>query len=145
MSTWLAVFIRNLHIAYWFITRPTTRGAKAVIFNDGKILLVRLTYYPNSWTLPGGTVDKGETPREALIRECKEEVGIVLEGPEHIGNLYIEQQYKKDTVSVFKAVVNSFAVVVDRREVAEAQWYDLGALPPMGKNGKAMLNLVLSS
>src|SRR3989344_5813178 len=116
MSTWLAVFIRNIHIAYWFITRPTTRGAKAAIFNEEKILLVRLTYYPNSWTLPGGTVDKGETPKVALIRECKEEIGITLDKPEHVGDLYIEQQYKKDTVSVFRAMVKSSEITVDGRE-----------------------------
>lgn len=146
MRTWIAIFIRNLHIAYWFITRPTTRGAKAVILDqNGKILLVRLTYYPNTWTLPGGTVDKGETPAETLMRECKEEVGLTLDNPEHVGDLYLEQQYKKDTVSVFKAIVRNPVIINDGREVAEAGWYDLNSLPVMGKNGKAMLNLALNA
>ncbi|MFA6408055.1 MAG: NUDIX domain-containing protein [Candidatus Paceibacterota bacterium] len=145
MNSKLAVFIRNLHLVYWFITRPTTRGAKVGIFNDGKILLVRLTYYPKTWTFPGGTVDKDEAPREAAVRECKEEVGISLTNPEHVGDLYLEQQYKKDTVSVFKTIVNDTAVIVDGREVAEADWFSLDNLPPMGKNSKAMLGLVLGN
>lgn len=113
-----------------------------VIFNGDQILLVRLTYYPSTWTFPGGAIDKKETAVEAVIRECREEVGIVLNNPEYLADLYFEHEYKKDTVSVFKASVTNPLVTIDGREVAEANWYDLNNLPPMGKNAKAMLNLL---
>ena len=77
------------------------------------------------------------------MRECKEEVGINLINPEHVGDLYLEQQYKKDTVSVFKSTVNDTKVTVDGREVADARWFNFDDLPPMGKNSKAMLSLAL--
>lgn len=35
-------------------------------------------YYPNHWTLPGGKVEIGESPEQALIREVKEELDIKL-------------------------------------------------------------------
>jgi 8-oxo-dGTP diphosphatase len=35
-------------------------------------------YYPNHWTLPGGRVETGESPEQALVREVKEELGIKL-------------------------------------------------------------------
>ncbi|MBI2971355.1 MAG: NUDIX domain-containing protein [Candidatus Aenigmarchaeota archaeon] len=51
----------------------------AVIEKEGRILLVKRLYQPerNYWAVPGGHVDKGETLLEAIVRECKEEVGTV--------------------------------------------------------------------
>ncbi len=143
MNTRLAILIRNLYIAYCFIARPNTRGAKVGIFCEGKILLVRLSYYPDTWTFPGGALGKKETPEEAAIRECREEVGIVLQDLERVGSLYLEQQYKKDTVSVFRAKATNPAIFIDGKEVIEADWYDPENLPQMGENTKSMLNLIL--
>lgn len=43
---------------------------------ENKILLVKATYGNYHWGLPGGSLEPGETIHEALIRECKEELGI---------------------------------------------------------------------
>ena len=32
---------------------------------------------PGLWSLPGGVIDKGETAKQAMIRECAEEIGLV--------------------------------------------------------------------
>lgn len=61
-----------------------TEVAAAVIFRaDGQFLLGQRgpgTFYPGYWEFPGGKVEAGETPRDALIRELREELGIeVLE------------------------------------------------------------------
>ncbi|MCL2225122.1 MAG: NUDIX domain-containing protein [Defluviitaleaceae bacterium] len=74
-------------------------GARAVVINQGKILLNEFgdgLYY----NLPGGGVEKGELIREAVVREVMEETGIsvdvgemlyVLEyEPVHCENLYGE-------------------------------------------------------
>jgi 8-oxo-dGTP diphosphatase len=47
----------------------------AVILNDDHILLVQRGQAPakGKWTLPGGVVELGESPEEALIREVQEE------------------------------------------------------------------------
>ena len=54
-------------------------AAYAVILRDGAILLSRLapTVTPEElWTLPGGGLDHGEDPRDAVVREIQEETGL---------------------------------------------------------------------
>lgn len=53
-------------------------GVGAVILHRGKVLLARRAHAPmrGKWTLPGGAVELGETSREAIIREVREETGL---------------------------------------------------------------------
>ncbi|MFO0704391.1 MAG: NUDIX hydrolase [Candidatus Andersenbacteria bacterium] len=37
-----------------------------------------LAFYPDLWGLPGGTIESGESEREAILRELEEETGIVV-------------------------------------------------------------------
>jgi 8-oxo-dGTP pyrophosphatase MutT (NUDIX family) len=43
------------------------------VIHGGKILLVR--HPDRGWEFPGGHVEEGETPEDALMRELQEEVG----------------------------------------------------------------------
>lgn len=58
--------------------------AAAVIFGpDGRVLLGQRapdTFYPGYWEFPGGKVEAGETPVQALARELEEELGIAVHG-----------------------------------------------------------------
>ena len=36
--------------------------------------------YPNTWDMPGGHVEQGETAAQCIVREMKEEMGLDLEG-----------------------------------------------------------------
>lgn len=53
-------------------------GASMVVLNQNKVLLVRRGRAPFAglWSLPGGKIERGETPREAARRELKEETGV---------------------------------------------------------------------
>lgn len=56
-------------------------GSKAIVIHGDKICLVLRDNnpdiaYPNVWNTPGGGIDEGETPREAMIRELKEEINL---------------------------------------------------------------------
>lgn len=49
----------------------------AVVVRDGKILMERVFYFGREFfTLPGGGIEKGETPEQAVLRELKEECGL---------------------------------------------------------------------
>jgi ADP-ribose pyrophosphatase YjhB (NUDIX family) len=59
-------------------------GVGAVILQDGKVVLIRRRYEPlaGQWSLPGGTLELGETLEAGTAREMLEETGLVVEvGP----------------------------------------------------------------
>jgi 8-oxo-dGTP diphosphatase len=60
-----------------FPDRPIL-GVGAVIIQDGRVLLVQRAHEPlaGQWSLPGGAVEVGETLREAVVREVREETGL---------------------------------------------------------------------
>ena len=54
-------------------------AAYALLSRDDEVLLTRMserTRIPGRWTLPGGGIDHGEDPREAVVREVYEETGL---------------------------------------------------------------------
>jgi 8-oxo-dGTP diphosphatase len=55
------------------------RVVAALIVNDGQILACQRTRHqvmPLKWEFPGGKIEEGEQPRDALRRELEEELGI---------------------------------------------------------------------
>ena len=55
-------------------------GVGAVLIHEGKVLLIRRGKEPlrGRWVVPGGTVEAGETLQEALVREVREETGLLV-------------------------------------------------------------------
>lgn len=62
--------------------------AAGVLTRAGRVLLCHrrpdLTWYPNVWDLVGGHIEAGESAREALARECREELSITVLRSEQI-------------------------------------------------------------
>jgi 8-oxo-dGTP diphosphatase len=53
----------------------------AAIVRDGRLLAARRnapSALAGGWELPGGKVEAGETESEALVRECREELGVAV-------------------------------------------------------------------
>ena len=63
--------------------RPVV-GVGAVIVQDGRVVLIRRRFEPlaRQWSLPGGTLELGETLEAGVAREMLEETGLVVDvGP----------------------------------------------------------------
>ncbi|MFQ5799285.1 MAG: NUDIX domain-containing protein [Bacteroidota bacterium] len=51
-------------------------GAGALFFNESDELLIVKPTYREYWSIPGGVVDKNESPRQSCLREVKEEINL---------------------------------------------------------------------
>jgi ADP-ribose pyrophosphatase YjhB (NUDIX family) len=62
----------------------------AVVKDDqGRLLLIKRGHAPGAglWSLPGGRIEPGETDTEALVREMREETGLVIDPGRLIGTV----------------------------------------------------------
>lgn len=75
--TWFSKKAKNRR---WLETMERRLSSVAVILEtvDGSALIVKATYKPY-WTFTGGIIDAGETPKEAAVREVKEELGLTVQ------------------------------------------------------------------
>jgi 8-oxo-dGTP pyrophosphatase MutT (NUDIX family) len=80
--TGLIGFGRMPHVVQRWVVRiasPTyTVGALLVLEHQGSMLVLR-QLHREGWTLPGGLLDHGESPAEAVVRETREELGLAIE------------------------------------------------------------------
>jgi len=85
----------------WFVRRPRTFGAHALALTpEGKVILVRLRYAPG-WRLPGGGCAEDEDPRDAVLRELREEIGMTAHGEVTLAaELEENPDFKRDLASL---------------------------------------------
>jgi len=98
----------------------------AIIERDGKLLLTKRAggEFKGSWCIPGGHIELGETPKQAIIREIKEEVGLIFT-PEFF-NYFPETFPERDwyaVVLIFHGPVTG--EVETNEEVSEWKWVTL--------------------
>ena len=114
---------------------PAKRMAAGALLRDeqGRVLLVKPSY-KESWEIPGGIVESNESPKQALIRELFEELGLELK-PEDFRLVCIEYmsaggektealmfifEYEGPYEHLAKALVP-----VDSKEILEMQFVEL--------------------
>ncbi len=67
---------------------PVAFGATAILDDeDGRVVLVRHSYQ-EGWHLPGGGIAAGEPPASGILRELREEIGLVRSDPPELRGLF---------------------------------------------------------
>ena len=102
--------------------------AGAIITDDrDRVLLLKHRFRPGSgWGIPGGYIEKGEQPEDALRRELREEAGLELESVALLTTRTFKKPHQVEIIFVCRA-----AGVPDQLnyEILKAQWFSAGELP----------------
>lgn len=121
-----------------------SRSVAGVVLKEGKVLLCRHTYGGGKGLLivPGGYLERGETPEEAVRRELREETGITAEP----GRLLAVRFGTKDWYAAFAAEYVSGEAVSDQDENDLVVWMDAAeALVRCALGGEGFLPMAYDS
>ena len=102
-------------------------GAQAVIFDDAGRVLLNHRRDCDFWNLPGGGVESGEAPWQAVVREAREETGLEV-AVERLVGLY-SWLHEDDIIFVFLCHVTGGALITHTDETDDARYFALDALP----------------
>lgn len=112
---------------------------------EGRLLLVRLSYAGEAWTLPGGGARRSESFAEAAARELREETGCSANQVRLVGLLEETISGSPHTAHIFACLTDD-APRPDGREVVEARFFPPHSLPhPMSARTRARLALWLET
>jgi 8-oxo-dGTP diphosphatase len=103
----------------------------ALIVKDDKILVCQRTRHqsmPLKWEFPGGKIETGEQPRDALRRELDEELGIDATIGEEV--MRMRHEYKTgNSVELRFYVVREYAREIENRIFKDVRWATRAELP----------------
>ena len=99
----------------------TIKVAAAIIIHDNQIFATQRGYgeFKDGWEFPGGKIEEGETPQEALVREIKEELDTEIEVKDFLET--VEYDYPEFHLSMdcFFCTIKSGELVLKEHEAAK--------------------------
>lgn len=105
-------------------TRSFVRdSARSIIIKNGKIAMVHSLKY-DYYKFPGGGIESGETPENAMIRETLEEAGLIViaESIKEYGYVHRAQKSAKNETEYF--LQNNFYYLCDAQDAVAEQKLD---------------------
>jgi 8-oxo-dGTP pyrophosphatase MutT (NUDIX family) len=121
--------------------------ALALLVRDGRVLLAHRVpskrAYPDCWDLVGGVVETGESPYDAVARECHEEIGVLVHDP-----LPIPYPVDDPDLEVHAFLVTRWEgepVNAAPEEHDDLRWFQPGELPGLSMAHATSLSSILGA
>lgn len=113
-----------------------TLGVRGLVRDgEGRVLLIEHTYVPG-WYMPGGGVERGETPEHALGREMVEEAGVRLTDRPALASIHDNGRgFVGDHVLIYHARGWEPCAATSRGEIHAVAWFAPDALPDATTTG----------
>lgn len=98
----------------------TVEVSAAVILDGGRVFATQRGYgaYKDSWEFPGGKLEPGETPQEALAREIREELNTQVEVGDLLQTIDFDYPVFHLTLHCFLCTVTSGTLELQEHEAA---------------------------
>jgi 8-oxo-dGTP diphosphatase len=107
------------------------RVVAALIFKDGKVLVCQRTRHqtmPLKWEFPGGKIEEGEQPRDALRRELDEELGIDATIGEEVSRI-VHEYPDGGSVELRFFIVREYRGEIENKIFRDVRWSPPSQLP----------------
>lgn len=103
--------------------RPVRRGVIGIIAEGSRLLAIRRAAgvaKGGAWCFPGGHVELRETPRQAIVRELFEELGVHVRPVRRVGAVRVIDS--RHILAIWTVELLSDRFLPDEREIAELRW-----------------------
>lgn len=129
----------------WLVEPRFTVTAGAVVVDGrGRVLLLNHVFRKgNGWGIPGGFLEKGEQPEEALRRELREEAGLELERAEIAFARTLKSPRQVEIIFLCRAKDEARA---QSMEIRSAEWFERDRLATvLSKDQQRLIERALAS
>lgn len=116
-------------------------GVAAVVRDERRRVLLQRRADSGRWGLPAGAIDPGEAPARAIVREVREETGLVVR-PDTIAGVfggadgfrftYANGDVVEITVTVFACTIVGGRLAIGDDESLELRFFEPASRPPLG-------------
>ena len=99
----------------------TIKVAAAIIIHNNRIFATQRGYgeFKDGWEFPGGKIEPGETSREALVREIKEELDIEIEVKDFLETVEYDYPQFHLSMDCFFCMIKAGELVLKEHEAAK--------------------------
>jgi 8-oxo-dGTP diphosphatase len=122
----------------------TVTAGAVITDRQGRVLLLKHAFRKGSgWGIPGGFLEKGEQPEEALRRELREEVSLELD---RVDIAFARALKRPQQIEIIFVCTCNGEPVPTGTEIVEAKWFERESLPAqLSQDQQALIARALAS